>query len=102
MADDAPAGEADAPVETVRRHLMVSGRVQGVFYRETLRRLAKEKGVVGWARNTRDGLEAEIEGPRPVVDELITWCRTGPPHAVVIHVQVDEQDPTGSADFRVR
>lgn len=98
MAEDG----AEDGAETVRRHLVVSGRVQGVFYRETLRRLAKAKGVGGWARNTRDGLEAEIEGPRPVVDELITWCRTGPPNAVVIHVQVDEREPTGGTDFRVR
>jgi acylphosphatase len=94
---------ADEPGdETVRRHLMVSGRVQAVFYRETLRRMAKEKGVAGWARNTRDGLEAELEGPKPVVEELIKWCHTGPPQAVVIHVQVDEQEPTGDTNFRVR
>jgi len=95
MADE--DGEA-----VVRRRLAVSGRVQGVFYRENLRRLAVEKGVKGYARNTRDGLEAVLEGPRPVVDELIQWCRTGPPHAVVIHVQVDEEEPAGDADFRVR
>lgn len=100
MADD--NGGANGSNETVRRHLMVSGRVQGVFYRETLRRMAKEKGVSGWARNTRDGLEAALEGPKPVVEELIKWCRTGPPHAVVIHVQVDDEEPTGDADFRVR
>ena len=99
MADAADPATTD---DVVRRHLKVSGRVQGVFYRETLRRLAVEKGVAGWARNTRDGLEAVLEGPQPVVDELIKWCRTGPPHAVVIHVQVDEEEPTGQADFRVR
>jgi acylphosphatase len=87
---------------TVRRHLKVSGRVQGVFYRETLRRKAMEAGVAGWARNTRDGLEAVLEGPRDVVDELVQWCRQGPPHAVVIHVQVDEEEPAGDTEFRVR
>lgn len=86
----------------IRRHLTVSGRVQGVFYRETLRRKAKEVGVAGWARNTRDGLEAELEGPREVVEPLIAWCRTGPPHAVVIHVHVEDRDPTGETGFRVR
>ena len=100
MSDDAasPAGDE----EVIRRHLVVSGRVQGVFYRETLRRLAKEKGVGGWARNTRDGLDAELEGPRSVVEELVKWCRTGPPHAVVIHVAVTEMEPAGDTDFRVR
>ena len=88
--------------DTVRKRVIVSGRVQGVFYRETLRRLAVEKGVGGWARNTRDGLEAELEGPAGVVDELVAWCRTGPPHAVVIHVRVEDTDPTGATDFRVR
>lgn len=86
----------------VRRHLVVSGRVQGVFYRESLRRLAIEKGVRGFARNTRDGLEAALEGPRAAVDDLIRWCRTGPPNAVVIHVQVDEEAPAGDPSFRVR
>lgn len=100
MADDAAANAANGDV--VRRHLKVSGRVQGVFYRETLRRLAVEKGVGGWARNTRDGVDAVLEGPQPVVDELIQWCRTGPPHAVVIHIQVDDEEPTGTAEFRVR
>ena len=88
--------------EVIRRHLVVSGRVQGVFYRETLRRMALERGVVGWARNTRDGLEAALEGPRPVVEELVKWCRSGPPHAVVIHVAVSEEEPAGDKDFRVR
>ncbi len=88
--------------EVVRRKLVVSGRVQGVFFRETLRRMALEKGVTGWAKNTRDGLEAALEGPRQEVDELVRWCRTGPPHAVVIHVQVADETPTGEEGFRVR
>ena len=88
--------------DVVRKRLTVSGRVQGVFFRETLRRMAIEKGVGGWAKNTRQGLEAALEGPRPDVDELVKWCRSGPPHAVVIHVQVDDEDPTGERDFRVR
>jgi acylphosphatase len=86
----------------IRKRLTVSGRVQGVFFRETLRRMAEEKGVSGWAKNTRDGLEAALEGPQPEVDELVRWCRSGPPHAVVIHVQVSDEEPTGDRDFRVR
>jgi acylphosphatase len=93
--------ESSSP-EVIRRVVKVSGRVQGVFFRETLRRMAMEAGVDGWARNTRDGLEAALEGPRDEVERLVHWCRTGPPHAVVIHVQVNEEDPTGESNFRVR
>ena len=93
--------DADS-ADVVRRKLVVSGRVQGVFFRETLRKMALEKGVTGWAKNTREGLEAALEGPRPDVEELVRWCRTGPPHAVVIHVQESEEAPTGEEGFRVR
>ncbi|MGH9226586.1 MAG: acylphosphatase [Acidimicrobiales bacterium] len=103
MTDQNDSAQNDsAQNDVVRRRLHVSGRVQGVFYRESLRRLAIEKGVGGWARNVRDGLDAELEGPEPLVDELIKWCRTGPPHAVVIHVAVDPEDPIGETEFRVR
>ncbi len=97
-----PDPTAGPAAGTVRRHLIVSGRVQGVFFRESLRRMAIEKGVAGWARNTRDGVEAVLEGPQAVVDELVAWCRKGPPHAVVIHVAVNEQEPAGDTEFRVR
>jgi len=93
---------SEADTSTIRRRLKVSGRVQGVFYRETLRRLAEEAGVSGWARNTRDGLEAALEGPPDKVESLVQWSRKGPPHAVVIHVQVDDEPPTGEQGFRVR
>jgi acylphosphatase len=88
--------------DVVRRKVKVSGRVQGVFFRETLRRMATEAGVTGWARNTRDGLDAVLEGPRGEVDRLVQWCRQGPQHAVVIHVQVEEEEPAGETEFRVR
>ena len=99
-AHDAP--QPAAAGETVRRHLKVSGRVQGVFYRETLRRMAEEAGVHGWARNTRDGVDTVLEGPPEAVDRLVRWCRQGPPHAVVIHVQVEDEAPAGETEFRVR
>ncbi len=100
MAEEAQEGQKGQDV--VRRKLVVSGRVQGVFFRETLRRKALEQGVSGWAKNTRAGLEAALEGPRQEVDRLVHWCRSGPDHAVVIHVQVDEENPTGDEGFRVR
>jgi acylphosphatase len=88
--------------DVIRRKLVVSGRVQGVFFRETLRRMALEQGVTGWAKNTRAGLEAALEGPSQEVEKLVRWCRNGPEHAVVIHVEVAEEDPTGEEGFRVR
>ena len=97
-----PADEPAAATETIRRHLKVSGRVQGVFFRETLRRMAVEAGVHGWARNTRDGVDTVLEGPRDEVERLMRWCRQGPPHAVVIHVQVEDESPAGETAFRVR
>jgi acylphosphatase len=93
---------AEAAGDTVRKHLKVSGRVQGVFYRETLRRMAVEAGVHGSARNTRDGVDVVLEGPRDAVERLARWCRQGPPHAVVIHVQVEDEPPAGETEFRVR
>ncbi len=93
---------SDADPGVVRKKLIVSGRVQGVFFRETLRRMALEQGVTGWAKNTRNGLEAALEGPRQEVDKLVHWCRSGPQHAVVIHVEVADEDPTGEEGFRVR
>ncbi len=93
---------ADGEPDVIRRKLVVRGRVQGVFFREILRRMALEQGVSGWAKNTRNGLEAALEGPRAEVDKLVHWCRSGPPHAVVIHVDVADEDPTGEEGFRVR
>lgn len=93
---------SESQPDVVRKRLVVSGRVQGVFYRDTLRRKANEAGIAGWAKNTRDGLEAALEGPSQAVEDLVQWCRTGPPHAVVIHVQVSDEAPTGEQDFRVR
>ena len=101
-AEDSGPGEGAATADTVRRRLKVSGRVQGVFYRETLRRMAVEAGVHGWAKNTRDGVDTVLEGPRDAVDRLVQWCRQGPPHAVVIHVQVEDEPPAGETEFRVR
>src|SRR5439155_16575685 len=67
MSEQSDATPGD---DVIRRHLTVSGRVQNVFFRETLRRMAVEAGVTGWARNTRDGVEAALEGPRDVVESL--------------------------------
>ena len=68
----------------VSAHVFVSGRVQGVFFRVETRREAIKNGVVGWVRNTSDGMvEAVFEGDRINVKKLIDFCRQGPPDAIV-------------------
>ena len=78
--------------EEVRRvHLWVSGRVQGVFFRSSIRDQARAHGLTGWARNALDGrVEAEAQGPRTAIGELIAACREGPPGARVTAVDVEE------------
>ena len=82
---------------------MVSGRVQGVFFRDSVRRRAEAVGVAGWARNTEDGtVEAVFEGDRQAVDELVEFCRRGPSRAEVATVEVVEEEPEGLSGFEVR
>jgi acylphosphatase len=86
------------------RHLVVHGRVQGVFFRASTERQAERHGVTGWARNDPDGtLEVWLEGPRDGVEAVERWIRGGgPPAARVERVEVDEPDPEGFGSFAVR
>ncbi|MFN2608609.1 MAG: acylphosphatase [Acidimicrobiales bacterium] len=87
----------------VARRVVVSGRVQGVFFRDSCREQAAALGVAGWVRNTAEGtVEAWFEGPRAAVDRLVHWCRDGPRHADVDGVDVYEEDPAGARGFRIR
>lgn len=87
----------------VRRHVWVSGRVQGVWFRESCRRQAAERGVAGWVGNCADGrVEAVFEGPPDAVDEMVEWCRTGPPHARVTAVSTEEEPASDESGFVVR
>ena len=86
----------------VRTHVVVSGRVQGVFFRDSIRRLAEQHGVAGWVRNTWDGtVEAVFEGEPDAVDRLVEFCREGPPGARVENVDVSTETPEGLSGFRV-
>ncbi|HXF36819.1 MAG TPA: acylphosphatase [Actinomycetota bacterium] len=86
-----------------RVRVVVSGRVQGVFYRATCAEHARRLGVAGWVRNLPDGrVEAAFEGPDAAVDAMVSWCGEGPPYARVEGVEVHAEDPRGEAGFRVR
>jgi acylphosphatase len=87
----------------VRRRVVVHGRVQGVFFRDSLRNLAERSGVSGWARNTPEGtVEAVFEGDPDAVEGLVSFAKTGPPDADVEAVDVTEEEPEGLAGFSVR
>jgi acylphosphatase len=78
----------------------VHGHVQGVFFRDTVRRSARDHGVSGWVRNRRDGtVEAVFEGPPEAVSALVELCRTGPPDARVERVEATEERPEGLSGF---
>jgi acylphosphatase len=86
---------------TVRRRVTVRGRVQGVFFRDSVRRLAAGRGVAGSAVNLPDGaVEVGLEGPPGAVDELIAFCADGPDRAEVSAVEVTEEEPRGETGFR--
>ena len=90
------------PAGRVRRHLLIDGRVQGVWFRESCRREAATRGVAGWIRNRMDGrVEAVFEGSTEAVDAIVAWCRTGPPRAEVTGVEVVAEPPQGEASFAV-
>jgi len=87
----------------VRNRVLVSGRVQGVFFRDTCRRVAEQHGVAGWVRNLPDGrVEAVFEGPADQVRRLVEWAHAGPRMAVVDQVAVEAETPEGLAGLRVR
>jgi acylphosphatase len=89
--------------ETIRRHVIVNGKVQGVFFRDSTRREASRRGVAGWARNRSDGtVEAVFEGPAEAVEALVELCRSGPGNADVSELEVFEEEPEGLDGFGVR
>jgi acylphosphatase len=82
--------------------VVVHGRVQGVFFRDTTRRMAEARGVAGWVRNREDGaVEAVFEGPPDAVASMVAFSRQGPRGAVVGRVDVVEEPPEGASGFRV-
>jgi acylphosphatase len=87
---------------TVRKRVRAHGRVQGVFFRDTLRRAARREGVAGWAANRSDGsVEAVLEGDEQAVERLVELCRDGPGHAEVERLDVTDEEPEGLSGFDV-
>jgi acylphosphatase len=88
--------ESGGSHKAVRVRVVVSGRVQGVFFRATTRDRAASLGLTGWVRNRRDGrVEAVFEGPIEKVSRMVAWCRRGPASARVDGAEVSWEEPTG-------
>jgi acylphosphatase len=89
--------------DVVRRRIVVRGRVQGVFFRDSMRERARAHGVAGWVCNRSDGaVEAVLEGPGEAVERVLRFARTGPPRAEVEDAQVSEEEPEGVRGFEIR
>ena len=87
----------------IRKRVVVSGQVQGVFFRDTCHRKATEHDVAGWVRNLADGtVEAVFEGEPEAVRQMVAWAHRGPHDAHVDHVAVSDEVPEGMTDFTVQ
>ena len=88
----------------IRRHLLITGRVQGVGFRYYTQQTAQKNGVTGWVRNLPDGrVEALIEGEELAVEATVDWCRSGPEWGRVDQILVEEREATGKFEgFSIR
>jgi acylphosphatase len=86
----------------IRRRVVVHGRVQGVFFRDTTQRMARSRGIAGWVRNTPEGsVEAVFEGDPDAVEAMVAFAKEGPRGAVVERVDVTEEEPKGLEGFSI-
>jgi acylphosphatase len=90
--------------EKRRCHVLVSGRVQGVFFRQNTLERARALGLKGWVRNTEDGrVEAVFEGEREKIEKILEWMKIGPPLAEVENLEIKWEDFKGEfEDFEIR
>ncbi|MGE5616245.1 MAG: acylphosphatase [Bacillota bacterium] len=89
--------------ETIARRLVAHGRVQGVWFRESMRRKAETLGVTGWVRNRMDGsVEALVQGPPDAVEAMVEWARRGPERANVARLDVETTGAQPLASFETR
>lgn len=76
----------------IAKHLLISGKVHGVFFRKTTKHKAHELNIYGWVKNTADKkVEIVAQGNEESIDKFISWCKEGPSHAEVNNVQVEEE-----------
>lgn len=88
--------------DLIRRRVIVQGRVQGVFFRDSTRDQAESRGVAGWISNRSDGaVEAVLEGPRAAVEQVLNFLESGPSRASVENLEIQDEDPEGLTGFEV-
>ena len=84
-------------------HLLISGQVQGVYYRASAKEQADRLKLTGWVKNTPEGhVEITVSGESPALEQFIAWCRQGPPHALVSHVERRTLPDAVFPDFSIR
>jgi acylphosphatase len=82
-----------------RVHVIISGKVQGVWFRVNTKQKAEQLGLTGWVRNTYDkNVEAVFEGEETLIQEMLEWCHRGPPLSKVENVEVKNESPTHNFD----
>ncbi len=102
MSDLSMASEGLEPL-LIRRRVLISGRVQGVFFRDSCCEQARMNHIFGWVRNTSDNeVEAVFEGTLNDVERLIEWSRRGPAQAAVESIKVQNEEPEGLTAFSIR
>lgn len=85
------------------KHLIISGKVQGVFYRATAKKKAGELNIHGWIKNTSEGnVEAMVTGNTQQIEDFIKWCKSGPDRAVVEEVRIDKQKFREFDSFKIK
>jgi acylphosphatase len=87
----------------MRKRVVVHGSVQGVFFRDTMRRLAEQRSVSGWVRNNADGtVEVVLEGDESALERLLAFAHEGPRGARVERIEVFDEEPEGLTGFAIR
>ena len=86
-------------MNTIQVHILIKGTVQGVFFRQSTREKAQQLGLIGWVKNLPNGqVEVSAAGEKNKIDQLVLWCRTGPPMAIVDQITVLKQPVSLSSD----